>query len=76
VIHKPYVSVHFAVQSCLARCQLAEAKLTSLSDFAEELEQAGWDQHSIEQVERGVLIGLYGVRAEVRERPLKDSQRA
>jgi hypothetical protein len=57
---KPYTSIHFAVKSCLMRCKMTDSQLICLSDFAEELELAGWDRESIETVERDVLVGLYG----------------
>ena len=61
--NKPETSIHFAVQTCLSRCRLSDAPLTSLWEFADEMEKAGWDRQSIEEVERQVLIGLYGRKA-------------
>lgn len=55
VPQKPESSIHFAVRSCLARCRLSDAPLTSLREFANDLEATGWDRESIAAVEREVL---------------------
>lgn len=73
---KPAISIRFAVASCLVRCQLTEAQLTCLQDFAEELESAGWDGPSIKQVKRCVLISLYGDRAAASLEPEHDAESA
>jgi hypothetical protein len=76
VDHKPAISIRFAVASCLVRCQLTDAQLTCLQDFAEELETAGWDGPSIKQVKRCVLISLYGDKAAARLGPERDGELA
>lgn len=60
---KPAASIRFAIRNCLARCRMTDAQLTCLSDFTQELWQAGWDGESIRAVQRGVLSRLYGEEA-------------
>jgi hypothetical protein len=60
VYPKPTASIRFAIRNCLARCRMTDAQLTCLSDFTQELWQAGWDRDSIRAVELGVMSALYG----------------
>jgi hypothetical protein len=65
VYRKPSAIVRLAINNGLARCLVSQSQLTSLKDFTEELEAQGWSPDSIHQVERGILVSLYGCRAGV-----------
>jgi hypothetical protein len=55
---------------------MTEAQLTCMSDFVQELWQAGWDRDSIHQVEQGVLAALYGEQETDSNRRTLGSKRA
>jgi hypothetical protein len=55
VSKKPETSIHFAVTTCLARCRLSDAPLTTLADFSNELRDSGWDAQSVTMIEQQVL---------------------
>ena len=64
-------SIHMATKSCIARCRSSETPLASLAEFADRLQELGWDRESVHEVEKGVLFALMG--QEVEQRQLSDS---
>jgi len=62
----------FAVRQCLARCYEANAPLSSLASFSEELKEQGWEPQEVRDVELAVLRLLAGVMGRERERPLSE----
>lgn len=52
------ILVRLAASTCLNRCRLSPAPLTSLQDFLEELRTRGWDAESLSHIKYAVLADI------------------
>lgn len=55
---KPQAMIDYAVRTCLDLCVSTNMPMTCLTDYISQLQESGWDDSSMEEFQRAVLLAL------------------
>jgi len=69
MLRQPVNVVDAQIESCLARCRDSETPLARLAETIALLQQQGWREADVRDVEKAVLKVLLGILIEDRAEP-------